>query len=242
VIGHLKVGEKTNEISMLPELLEMLDIEGAIVSLDAMGTQREVARKILAKKGDYLFALKGNQGNLEKDTKELFESMVSNTQDYHVQELTETIPNGSRIETRHYTITDNIVRLQGLHEWEGLQSVIRVDRKREFKNGKNKGKDSAIETAYYLCSRVLSAEQAAWYVRGHWGIENSLHYVLDVSYNEDRSRIRKENAAENMNILRKITTNMIRTVKGTKSFKFHRVQFLLSDQKIKELLLNKNNG
>ena len=69
-------------------------------------------------------------------------------------------------------VTDNIVRLQRLHEWEGLQSVIRVDRKREFKNGKNKGKDSEIETAYYLCSRVLSAEQAAEYVRGHWGIEN----------------------------------------------------------------------
>lgn len=232
VIGHLKVEEKTNEISMLPDLIEMLDVEGAIVSLDAMGTQRIVAEKILAKKGDYLLALKGNQGNLEKDTKELFESMVSNKTDYHVEAFTETIANGSRVETRHYMVTDNIIRLQVLHDWFGLKSVIKVDRKREFKNGKNAGKLTETETAYYLCSRVLSAEQVAGYVRGHWGIENSLHHVLDVSYNEDRSRIRKENAAENMNILRKITTNMIRTVKDKKSFKYHRKALLLNDNAV----------
>lgn len=242
VIGHLKVDDKTNEISMLPDLLEMLDLEGAIVSLDAMGTQRAVAEKIISKKGDYLLSLKGNQGNLEKDTKELFESMINNREDYHVEEFEEVTANGSRVETRNYTVTDNIVRLQGLHDWEGLKSVIKVERKREYKSGKNKGKEGEIETAYYLCSRVLSGQGAAEYVRGHWGIENSLHYVLDVSYREDRSRIRKANAAENMNILRKITTNIIRTLKGKKSFKLHRVQFLLSDKKIKELFYNENNG
>lgn len=241
VIGHLKVGEKTNEISILPELLEMIDIEGAVVSLDAMGCQREISKTILDKKGDYLLSLKGNQGNLEKHTKELFESMTANKTDYHVDAFQEVTANGSRIETRHYTVTDNIVRLQGLHEWDGLKSVMRVERTREYKNGKNKGKTAETETAYYLCSKVVSAEQAAGYVRGHWGIENSLHHVLDVSYREDRSRIRKENAAENMNILRKVTANIIRTVKDTKSFKSHRVQFLLADTKIKELLLNKNN-
>jgi predicted transposase YbfD/YdcC len=104
----------------------------------------------------------------------------------------------------------------------GLKSVIKVERKRGYKNGKNKEKESETETAYYLCSKVLSGEEAAGYVRGHWGIENSLHYVLDVSYNEDRSRIRKANAMENMNILRKITTNMIRAVKGKKSLKYHK--------------------
>ncbi len=207
-----------------------------------MGCQREISKVILEKKGDYLLALKGNQGTLERDTKELFESMVSNREDYHVEAFTETIANGSRVETRAYTVTDNIVRLQGLHEWEGLKSVIKVDRKREFKNGKNKGKDSEIETSYYLSSKLLTATQAAEYVRGHWGIENSLHYVLDVSYNEDRSRIRKANAAENMNIVRKITTNMIRVTKEKGSFRHNRVRFLISDQKIRELLLNKNNG
>jgi predicted transposase YbfD/YdcC len=121
VIGHLKVKDKTNEINMLPELIEMLDIEGAIVSLDAMGTQRSVATKILSKKGDYLLALKGNQGMLERDTKELFESMVSNKTDYYVEEFIETIANGSRVETRTYTVTDNIVRLQGPHDGMGCR-------------------------------------------------------------------------------------------------------------------------
>jgi predicted transposase YbfD/YdcC len=236
VIGHLKVCNKTNEISMLPELLKMLDLDRAIVSLDAMGCQREISKTILEKKGDYLLSLKGNQGNLEKDTKELFESMINNRQDYHVEEFNEVTANGSRIETRYYTVTDNIVRLQGLHEWEGLKSVIKVERKREYKNGKNEGKEGEIEVAYYLCSRVLSGEQAAEYVRGHWSIENRLHYVLDVSYQEDRSRIRKANATENMNILRKITTNIIRTMKGKKSFKYHRKELLLNDKAVLNLI------
>ncbi len=182
VIGHLKVNDKTNEISTLPQLLGMIDIENSIVSLDAMGCQREISKVILEKKGDYLLALKGNQGNLEKDTKELFESMVRNKTDYNMSELTEVIPNGSRVETRHYIVTDNIVRLQGLHEWDGLKTVIKVDRKREFKNGKNKGKEAETETSYYLSSKLLTPTQASEFIRGHWAIENSLHYVLDVSY------------------------------------------------------------
>jgi predicted transposase YbfD/YdcC len=214
VIGHLKVNDKTNEISMLSELIEMLDIEGAIIILDAMGIQRSVATKILSKKGDYLLALKGNQGTLERDTKELFASMINEREDYHVDEFEEAIANGSRVETRAYAVTDNIVRLQGLHQWDGLQTVVKVDRKRELKNRKNKGKVPEIETSYYLSSKLFTATQASEFIRGHWSIENSLHHVLDVSYNEDRSRIRKANAAENMNILRKITTNMIRTVKA----------------------------
>jgi predicted transposase YbfD/YdcC len=236
VIGHLKVNDKTNEISMLPYLLEMLDLEGAIVSLDAMGCQREISKVILEKKGDYLLALKGNQGTLERDTKELFESMINNREDYHVEEFEEVTANGSRVETRNYTVTDNIVRMQGLHEWDGLRSVIKVERKREYKNGKNKGKEGEIETSYYLSSRLLSAKEASEFIRGHWSIENSLHHVLDVSYNEDRSRIRKANAAENMNILRKITANMIRTVKGEKSFKYHRKEFLLNDNAVLKLI------
>ncbi len=239
VIGHLKVGEKTNEISMLPELLEMIDIENSIVSLDAFACQREVSRVILEKKGDYLLSLKGNQGTLERDTIGLFDSMVHNRDDYNMSELTEIIPNGSRIETRHYTVTDNVVRLQGLHAkniyYDGLKTVIKVDRKREFKNGKYAGKKPEIETSYYLSSRFLTATEASQFVRGHWSIENSLHYVLDVSYREDKSRIRKNNAPENMNILRKITTNIIRTIKDKKSFRRHRFQFLLSDNLILQL-------
>jgi predicted transposase YbfD/YdcC len=114
--------------------------------------------------------------------------------------------------------------------------VIKVDRKREFKNGKNKGKEPEIETSYYLSSKFLTATQTSEFIRGHWSIENSLHYVLDVSYNEDRSRIRKANATENMNILRKITTNMIRTMKGKKSFKYHRKELLLNDNAVLKVI------
>lgn len=235
VIGHLKVGEKTNEISMLPDLLQIIDIEGAIVSLDAMGCQRTICNTILERKGDYLISLKGNQCNLARDTKELFDSMTANKQDYHVEELTEVSANGSRVETRHYTATDNIVRLQALNDWPGLACVIKAERMREFKNEKNAGKPPETETAYYLCSRVLTAQQAAEFVRGHWSIENSLHYVLDVSYKEDKSRIRKANAPENMNILRKITTNIIRTFKDKKSFRHHRMTSALSDNLILNL-------
>ena len=229
VIGHLKVNDKTNEITAIPELLDMIDPKGATISIDAMGCQRDIAEKILAKEADYLLGLKGNQGNLYQDVKEFSAQIFTPRDGYHIQthKITD-MGGGNRIETREVTISDDIIRLQQLHDWPGLQAIIRVISTREHKaTGK---KETA--TRYYLSSQILTAEQAGRFVRAHWSIENSLHHVLDVSFKEDRSRIRKDNAPENMALFRRISTNIITTFKQKGSYRNNRIKLALSEKNL----------
>lgn len=233
VIGHLKVDEKTNEITAIPQLLDMIDPRGATISIDAMGCQRNIAERILAKEADYILGLKGNQGKLYDDVEAFSEQIFKPREGYHVDHFETTdMGGGSRIETRQVTISDDIVRIQKLHDWPGLQAIIRVISMREHKKT---GKTST-ETRYYLSSQILTAEQASHHIRGHWAIENSLHHVLDVSFREDRSRIRKDNAPENMAIFRRISTNIITTFKQKRSYRHNRLRLALSNQTLFNLL------
>lgn len=216
VLGQQRTDEKSNEITAIPKLLELLDIKGSVVSIDAMGCQKEIARKINKKGGDYLLALKGNQTSLHEDIKLFFEDAVL-TED--LERYKEIDGGHGRIETRRCTVTDDIDWLKERHNWVGLKSIIRVDASVE------KNKNISEETRYYISSLAADPAKILSSIRSHWAIENSLHWVLDMSFNEDQSRIRKENAPENMAIIRHIALNMIRrTQKKRQSVKGLRKQ------------------
>lgn len=220
VIGQRKTDEKSNEITAIPELLKVLEIKGCIITIDAMGCQKNIAKTIVDKGADYVLSLKGNQGRLH-DNVELFfqehqkENFNNLSFDYH-----ETVDGGhGKIEIRRYRTTSDISWLQGKENWKNLETICMVERERQFDDRVER------ETSYYIGSIENNAEKFGHAVRSHWGIENSLHWVLDVSFREDESRIRKENAPENFAVLRHIALNMIKketTVK--KSIKSKRLR------------------
>lgn len=205
VLGQRKTDEKSNEITAIPEFLKTLEIKGCIVTIDAMGCQKNIAETIIDKGADYIFSLKGNQGNLH-DNVELFFQEHQKKQfknlsfDYH-----ETVDGGhGKIEIRRYWTTTDINWLQGKENWKNLKTICMVERERHHNEKVEK------ETSYYIGSIESSAEKVGNAVRSHWGIENSLHWVLDVTFREDESRIRKDNAPENFAVLRHIALNMIK--------------------------------
>jgi len=207
VLGQIKTSEKSNEITAIPELIKQLELQDTIVSIDAMGCQKAIAEQIIEKKGDYVFSLKGNHSNMH-DQIALFFKDHRNSSEFDRFESTDG--DHGRIEIRRYATCSNIDWLQGKELWEGLKTITKVRRERHID-----GKISS-ETSYYISSLGKDAEKIARAIRGHWHIENSLHWVLDVTFDEDRCRIRKDNAPENMAILRHIVLNMI---KQEKSFK-----------------------
>lgn len=207
VLGQQKVDEKSNEITAIPELLEWLDLKGAIVTIDAMGCQHEIARLIGEKGGDYLLSLKGNQGNLFADVDLFFndKDLLKRTR-LHSAEMTDG--GHGRIEIRRVSVTDQIDWLRALHpHWPNLNTIIKMERIRLIKE------QETTEIAYYLSSLPPDADRILRAVRGHWGIENSLHWVLDMSFGEDQSRIRQHNAPHNMAVMRHVALNMIQKAK-----------------------------
>lgn len=211
VLGQLKVEEKSNEITAIPKLLDVLDLSGCIVTIDAMGTQTEIAKKIVAQGGDYVLSLKGNQGNLHEDVQQLFESarqinFVGIEHSFHQS----THSNHGRIETRRHWTLSEVGALIDSHKWQGLSSVGMVEAQRCI-NGK-----SSLEIRYYISSLASEAKRFGEAVRSHWGVENSLHWVLDVAFEEDDCRIRKANAPQNFAILRHIALNLLKQEKTAK--------------------------
>lgn len=200
VLGQIKTEEKSNEITAVPQLLRMLEIEGCIVTTDAMSCQKRISETIVDKGADYVFSLKGNQSKLHDDVQLYFQNLDEVAFDYH-----ETIDaEHGKIETRKYRAVSDISWLQGKEDWKNLKTICMVERERQFK-GKTE-----IETSYYIGSVEADAKLLAHAIRCHWGVENRLHWVLDVSFREDESRIRKDHAPDNFSVLRHIALNMIK--------------------------------
>ncbi len=211
VLGQFKTEEKSNEITAIPLLLKMLDISDNIITIDAMGCQKKIASVIIDKKADYVLSLKENHPVMHENTKlyldDKIESGLSGV-DYNYHETLDG--EHGRVETRKYWITSDINHLQGKENWKKLNSIGVVERTREI------GENISVEKHYYLTSIESDAELFAKAVRNHWGVENGLHWTLDMAFREDECRIRKGHAPENFSVLRQMALNLL---KSEKSFK-----------------------
>lgn len=217
VMGQVKVNEKSNEIIAIPALLDMMSIEGAVVTIDAMGCQRGIARKILDKKADYILALKGNQGTLREDVELLANEQKANGFKDTTISRHETVDGEhGRIETRTYTAIHDVGWLQERHDWPGLKGVVIVESQREI-DGK-----ITRETRFYITSLVLLAQAIGPMIRDHWAVENSLHWVMDMVFRDDECRVRTENAPANFTTLKHMAQNLIRKAPGKDSQRLKR--------------------
>jgi predicted transposase YbfD/YdcC len=217
VLGQVKVAEKSNEILAIPKLLNMLAIEGAIVTIDAMGCQRDIAQKVIDKKADYVLALKGNQGSLHDDV-ELFatEQKAHGFANTEISQDTTIDGDHGRIETRTTTVIHDVKWLQECHHWPGLKAVVIVESSREI-SGKTER-----ETRYYITSLVMLASVLGPVVRSHWAIENSLHWVMDMVFRDDESRIRTDHAPANFTTIKHMALNLLRRPPGKQSLRGRR--------------------
>lgn len=204
VLGQRKVSEKSNEITAIPELLKVLDLAGAIVTIDAMGTQKNIAAQIVEQEGDYVLALKGNQGDLHQDVVQLFEQAHQKNFDGIEHDFYQREERGhGREEIRRYWVMGQTEYLVGAENWVKLNTIGCVESQRKI------GDSISIETRYYLLSLPLDAQKFAHAVRNHWGIENQLHWILDVGFSEDKSRGCIGYSGENMSVIRHIALNLI---------------------------------
>jgi predicted transposase YbfD/YdcC len=206
VLGQTKVEEKSNEITAIPKLLDLLALKGCIVTIDAMGCQKDIASRIIEEGADYLLALKGNQGNLLEQEEDSFRFLPLSDCDEHLD------TGHGRVETRRCSVISDLSLIESKGEWEGLKSLIRIESGRYIKaTGKTEK-----EIRFYISSLSADAKLINQSVRSHWGIENSLHWVLDVGFNEDGSRKRNGFAAQNYSLLNRIALNLLKNEKTTK--------------------------
>jgi predicted transposase YbfD/YdcC len=208
VLGQRKVDDKSNEITAIPKLLKMLDITGCIVTIDAIGTQTKIAKTIIENKGDYLLAVKENQGHLFEDIHDLFEE----DRTYEFKEApygyAKTVnKDHGRIEIRQcWAISDPeyLATIRDIDHWQGLKSLVMIESERII------GDKTEKQTSFYISSLENDAGKILNARRSHWGIENSLHWVLDMAFNEDHSRVRKDNAPQNFSIIRQLALNLLK--------------------------------
>jgi len=207
ILGQEKVSSKSNEITAIPNLLALLDIKDCVVTIDAMGTQKEIAQQICIQGGDYILALKGNQGNLLEDTEIFFQDAI-NSEFWDIEhDYDKDVDYGhGRIEIREcwaFRPKSYKKNFRTLDEWKNLETIVMVKATRETKNS------TTTELRYYISSCACDAQYLNNAIRKHWGIE-SMHWILDVTFREDQSRIRKGDAPENMAILRHLALNILK--------------------------------
>jgi predicted transposase YbfD/YdcC len=233
VLGQRKTDEKSNEITAIPELLKLLQLKGCVVTIDAIGCQAALAKQIVEKKADYVLAVKANQPNLHEQLKWFFDDIDLNTDlpdglvDYH-----RTLEKDhGRIESRECLVSSELDWDKQLKEWPGLKSIAMVRATRSI------AANTTVQCRYYLSSLEADAEQLCRVVRAHWGIENSLHWVLDMSFREDESRMRAGNSAQNFAVMRHIALNLVKRDTSSKaSLKSRRKACGWNDQYLEALL------
>jgi predicted transposase YbfD/YdcC len=232
VLGQIKVNDKSNEITAIPELIDALDLTNCIVSIDAMGCQKQIATRIRAKDADYALALKKNQERLFTDVQNLFEQSLSITPMPTCLDYYETIDQAhGRREVRRYWTTDAISGLSTKDQWPGLQSVGMVETDRTLAG------ETTRERRFYILSIPSNARTFGHAVRSHWGIENSVHWILDVTFREDDSRIRMGHGPENFAVLRHIALNLLHDEQSFKgSIKTKRLKCGWNDEYLAKVL------
>ena len=208
VLGQVKTNQKSNQITAIPELLNILDLEGNTITIDAMGTQKQIAETIINSNADYILAVKGNQPQLLENIKDEFK--FSKAIQTHI---CEAMGHG-RIETRKCSVIKDFQFLKKDNQWRNLHRIIKIESIREFKNS-----DKPIEkaTRYYISSLQNNAKAFQTKIRSHWAIENKLHWTLDVAFSEDASRKRTGNAAQNYSTLLKIVRNLLKNESSKKA-------------------------
>lgn len=213
ILGQTKVAEKSNEITAIPELLRLLEIRGCIVTIDAIGTQTEIAQTIIEGGGDYLLSVKENQGHLFEDIQYLFEVDVAHGYE-HEHSYAKTVNKGhGRMETRECWAVDReeyLALVRKREQWRGLKSIIRIVSQRQI------GEEIKVQTRYFISSLPADAKGILKVKRNHWKIENQVHWVLDIAFREDESRVRKDHAPANMAVLRQMALNLLKNEKTAK--------------------------
>ena len=205
VLGQVKVDDKSNEITAIPQLIKMLVLKGCVVTIDAMGCQTDIAKRIIEAEADYVLALKGNQGTLHEQVQDSFARQTP-THSY-----TDLSTDHGRVEKRTYSVLTDLKWVENRESWSGLHTLVRVDSEVFHKLSQK----ATAETRYYISSiqvvdKELDSKKIAQAIRSHWGIEVSLHWSLDVSFNEDKSRIRTGYSDQNLSAVRKIALNLLR--------------------------------
>jgi predicted transposase YbfD/YdcC len=239
VLAQQRVESKSNEITAIPELLNLLDIKGAIITLDAMGTQRRIASQIIEQGGDYILALKGNQGSLHQEVKAFFESAQA-TQwagiEHRYDDATEA--GHHRLEHRQVwaVALSQVSGLAARSKWRGLATIVMVKRERQLWN------KTTREVCFYITSLAADATRLAWAIRAHWGIENSLHWVLDVTFKEDQSRIRNGHGPENIGLLRRLSLNLLKREPSKQSLRQKRYRAAMDNDFLVKVLLANVDG
>ncbi|KPQ09839.1 MAG: transposase [Saliniramus fredricksonii] len=231
VIGQVAVAAKSNEIVAIPALLDMMAIEGAVVTIDAIGAQRSIAARIIAGKADYIIALKGNQGTLHEDVK-LFaaEQQENGFKDAAISRFETLDGEHGRIETRRYTVIHDVEWLRERHDWPGLKGIVVVESQREIDG------TTARQTRLYITSLTLGASAVGPMIRDHWAIENSLHWVMDMVFRDDECRVRTENAPANFTTIKHMASNLIRRAPGKDSQRLRRMTAAWDDDFLASLV------
>lgn len=231
VMGQVAVAAKSNEIVAIPALLDMMAIEGAVVTIDAMGAQRSIAARIIAGKADYIIALKGNQGALHEDVK-LFaaEQQENGFKDAAISRFETLDGEHGRIETRRYTVIHDVEWLRERHDWPGLKGIVIVESQREIDGATTR------QTRFYITSLTLGASAVGPMIRDHWAIENSLHWVMDMVFRDDECRLRTENAPANFTTIKHMASNLIRRAPGKDSQRLRRMTAAWDDEFLANLV------
>jgi predicted transposase YbfD/YdcC len=234
-LGQIKTDEKGNEITAIPKMLDTLDVKGAVVTLDAMGCQVDIAEKIIDREANYLLALKKNQLNLYESVEEYFKwARTEPIEKKQLKEYSYEEHEHGRHVYRTVEVCNDVSWIETVREWKRLSSIVCVTRK-----GEREGRQTE-ETAYYISSREWEADEVAKHIQGHWTIENNLHWSLDAAFNEDSSKIHLGYSAENLSVIRKIAQKLLKaetTFKGGSIRRKARRVALLNDYAEKVLML-----